>query len=139
MSAPHKATPEQWEDVEQFLTTLPYPSTASCLLELRDRIAALEAGATCPHIISSDEGTSYCRLAEQGNRQAIVDSSPAPAGGLVERVNKALGAASGLPSGNWTHCADAAILAVAEWLDNGAPMACPLTARWLREEVQRND
>ena len=29
------------------------------------RVEALEAGATCPHIVSSDEGTSYCRLAEQ--------------------------------------------------------------------------
>ena len=23
------------------------------------------SGATCPHIVSSDEGTSYCRLAEK--------------------------------------------------------------------------
>ena len=29
------------------------------------RIERLEADATCPHIVSSDEGTSYCALAEQ--------------------------------------------------------------------------
>jgi hypothetical protein len=29
------------------------------------RIERLEAGATCPHIVSSDEGTSYCDLALQ--------------------------------------------------------------------------
>ncbi len=29
------------------------------------RIEALETATTCPHIVSSDEGTSYCRLAEQ--------------------------------------------------------------------------
>jgi len=42
-----------------------------CILELRARVEALEAGATCPHIRSSDEGTSYCALAEQ--------TAPAPA------------------------------------------------------------
>jgi len=29
------------------------------------RIERLETGATCPHIVSSDEGTSYCDLARQ--------------------------------------------------------------------------
>ena len=29
------------------------------------RIERLETGATCPHIVSSDEGTSYCDLALQ--------------------------------------------------------------------------
>ena len=29
------------------------------------RIERLETGATCPHIVSTDEGTSYCDLAEQ--------------------------------------------------------------------------
>ena len=33
--------------------------------ELRARVAALETGATCPHIISSHGGTSYCDLALQ--------------------------------------------------------------------------
>ena len=33
--------------------------------ELRVRVEALEAGATCPHIVSTDEGTSYCDLAQQ--------------------------------------------------------------------------
>jgi len=41
---------------------------------------------SCPHIRSSDEGTSYCALAQQGNSSASLTGSPAPAGGLVERV-----------------------------------------------------
>ena len=38
------------------------------------RIEALEAGATCPHIVTSDEGTSYCGLAEQ----QAAPAAPAP-------------------------------------------------------------
>ena len=32
------------------------------------RIMRLEADATCPHIVSSDEGTSYCDLARATSR-----------------------------------------------------------------------
>ena len=81
MSTPHRATPEQWNDLGAFAS-----DTRACVLELRSRIEALEAGATCPHIVSSDEGTSYCRLAEQ-NASAVKESlTHAPAGSLVERV-----------------------------------------------------
>jgi len=115
MTTPHKATPEQWEDVEQFLTTLPYPSTASCLLELRDRIAALEAAANS----KSTPNPSQIR------------SSPAPAGGLVERVADAMDGGT-----------EAVILAVAEWLNKEAESHLGGGVYWsrrLREEVQRND
>jgi len=60
MSTPHRATPDQWNDLGAFAS-----DTRACVLELRARIEALEDGATCPHIVSSDEGTSYCRLAQQ--------------------------------------------------------------------------
>ena len=87
MSTPYRATPEQWESLENDDSTFAYEA---CILELRDRLAAaeqriceLEAGATCPHVRSSDEGTSYCALAEQ---QAAPPPEPAPAGSLVERV-----------------------------------------------------
>lgn len=55
-----KATPKQWGEAGSFAS-----DTRACLLELRTRVEALEAGATCPHVVTSDEGTSYCRLAEQ--------------------------------------------------------------------------
>jgi hypothetical protein len=233
MTTPHKATPEQWKSTEKWgaLSAESASSLDSCLLELRDRIALLEAtqhahadasrmsdaereqfyaelarpariealktaasappdhvadaskmvatdeelyklwdrgalhslnlrlravynlgrqhGATqttCPHIISSDEGTSYCGLAEHGSCQGILDSSPAPAGGLVERVACAVC--------NVT-CTDAqaraAILAVAEWLVEQSPEHGPVDkllgqistpfavmADMLRDEVQRN-
>jgi hypothetical protein len=44
-------------------------------------------GAACPYIRSSDEGTSYCALAEQPAPAAPAPepAPPAPAGGLVEQ------------------------------------------------------
>jgi hypothetical protein len=58
----------------------------------------------------------------------------ASVGGLVERVAQSLSAASGLPSGNWDHCADAAIREVAEWLDRWGQHGCSLL---LRQEADR--
>jgi hypothetical protein len=45
-------------------------------------------GAACPYIRSSDEGTSYCALAEQPAPAAPAPepAPPAPAGGLVEEI-----------------------------------------------------
>ncbi len=103
--------------------------------------------ATCPHIVTSDEGTSYCRLAEQAvNSSAGLTGSPAPAGGLVMAVHNAIATAMG----HGPTEARAAILAVAAWLGSqiqalsyepnpeqeGAGL---VAARWLREEVQRHD
>ena len=78
------------------------------------RIERLEAGATCPHIISSHGGTSYCDLALQtAAAQPASAAAPAPAGGLVERVTEAVN--------KTTICerdgiARAAIREVAAWL-----------------------
>ena len=52
MTDQHRALHDQWAMLKR-------------IDGLRARIEALEAGATCPHIVSSDEGTSYCRLAQQ--------------------------------------------------------------------------
>jgi len=35
----YRATPEQWESIERYADSIVY----SCIIELRDRIAALEA------------------------------------------------------------------------------------------------
>jgi len=76
------------------------------------RIERLEAGATCPHIISSHGGTSYCDLALQtAAAQPASAAAPAPAGGLVERVAGAIGQELS-PSAE----ARAAIREVAAWL-----------------------
>jgi hypothetical protein len=91
MTKQHKATPEQWSNHEKAAGIDGY---SSCILELRARVESLEAcdkedancwsavrasmhalrarveasetGANCPYVRSSDEGTSYCALAESG-------------------------------------------------------------------------
>jgi hypothetical protein len=89
MTNQHRATPELWATAERWGQNS--MDMANCILELRARVEALEAGATCPHIATSDEGTSYCRLAKQTqdklDRLIELDrAKPAPAGSLVERV-----------------------------------------------------
>ena len=97
-----KATPKQWDEAGSFAS-----DTRACLLELRTRVEALEAGATCPHVVTSDEGTSYCRLAEQ--RPAT-----SPTSSLVERVVMVIG--RDREPARWNE-ARAAIREVATWLD----------------------
>jgi hypothetical protein len=63
----YRATADDWLNAE---TMAAHDSgngyyALRCILELRARVEALEAFASCPHIRSSDEGTSYCALAEQ--------------------------------------------------------------------------
>ena len=114
MNKDYKATPEQWRRVDQWANQ--DGSSDTCILELRARVEALEAGTTCPHIVSSDEGTSYCRLAEQG---ATVKESltvpPDPAGSLVGRVARLL-AKKNDPYEMWYIDARAEIRGVATWL-----------------------
>jgi hypothetical protein len=94
-------------------------------------------GATCPHIVSSDEGTSYCRLAEQSqdklDRLIEMDrAKPAPAGSLVERLEAA--------GYGRTH-ARAAIREVAAWFrrgDAGAGSAWTVAADVLDAVLQQD-
>jgi hypothetical protein len=63
---PQHATPADWAWLEGDSTVDRCDAAWSRgLIELRARVEALEAGATCPHVRTSDEGTSYCALAEQ--------------------------------------------------------------------------
>jgi hypothetical protein len=130
-------------------------STADCIIDLRrsvqllvdalgnaaERLKALEANATCPHIVTSDEGTSYCSLAEQ-----TANSKPTPnsrqirsssADGLMQAVSAAICtiADCGDTPANWAPEARAAILAVAGWLGHRKPGALQWAAL-LREEVE---
>jgi len=116
----HRATPEQWETLEHYVIAIPNPSIASCILELRGRVEALEAGQTCPHIVTSDEGTSYCALAEQTHSKSTPNNrqirSSAPADSLVERVADAIveqATSAGIVD---DRPARAAIREVASWL-----------------------
>jgi hypothetical protein len=132
MTKPHRSTPEHWATVERYAQQV--SSTDDCLLELRARVEALEAGATCPHVVTSGEGTSYCRLAEQ---PVAEEPSAPPASSLVERVADAIcvTADCGDTSLNWRPEARAAIREVAAWLEGRNVGAGRATARWLLEEL----
>ena len=116
----HRATPGQWAWVEGAATAPGF----SCLLELRDRLAAAERR------IQELEGNSRPTPNDRQIR------SSAPAGGLVEQVAEALTAD---PFATNADDARAAILAVAEWLgevqwNTRVVDLLPM----LREEVERN-
>jgi hypothetical protein len=111
---PHKAAPELWTAAERFGQNS--MDMANCLLELRDRIEALE---------------------EAANSSAALTGSPAPAGGLMQSVGAAICSIAdcGDTPSNWAPEARAAIHAVAAWFD---AIGYGATASILRQEVERH-
>ena len=114
------------------------------------RIERLEADATCPHIVSSDEGTSYCDLAQQTqdklDRLIAQDRDDAPtrAGSLVERVAGAIHPDRCADPNLYLHEARAAIREVAAYMQENyadtdwvttAAVACVIAD--LKEESDR--
>lgn len=113
----------------------------------RDRIAALEAQRETEKacILDIYEKLDRLKTQHESNWARIVkleeaanhfpDATkmvPAPAGGLVERVAKAIEAQCAPAVERQIPESRAAILAVAEWLDTRGQHGCSL---WLREEV----
>ena len=104
------------------------------------RIERLETGATCPHIVSSDEGTSYCDLAlqTQDKLDRLIaqdrDDAPARAGGLVERVHSCI---IGEPECGHMQ-ARAAIREVAAWMTSNPDVYFPPALVFaLEQEAER--
>jgi hypothetical protein len=126
----HKATPEQWAEMEQWAGGY---STSACLIELRDRIAAMETQRETEKACIQEIYDKLDRLKVQheSNWSRIVELEEAAAAdhfpdakkmvpalapaGLVERVAQAI-ADDDAPVDLWLTDARAAILAVAEWL-----------------------
>ena len=128
-----KATPKQWAKLIGYNETYGDEFCAA-VLELRARVEALEAkAATCPHIVTSDEGTSYCALAEQASKPT--SNSGLTSGSLVERVSCAIDGR--INPDQWLHqdAARAAIREVAAWMRENE---CGYNAvRWLEQEAER--
>jgi hypothetical protein len=83
MTKQHRATPEQWARLDKWSTediSLRTVGAFSCLLELRDRVEALEA-AQQPH---QDKLDRLIALDADDGDPIVMPSSPA--GSLVERV-----------------------------------------------------
>jgi hypothetical protein len=123
----HTARPEAWEAMAQWAAARS-DNPADCILELRARVERLEQAqqpATCPHIVSSDEGTSYCGLAQQLAQQQPDVADPGTE--LVRRVQDAIDHAPDL------YEARAVILCIADWLHERTRYG----AEVLRREVGR--
>jgi hypothetical protein len=101
----HKATTRQWSGIERFVR---YGAYDSCIIELRDRVEALEAAAK----------------PAESNCQETLDSS------LVELVADAIYSNA---TGGVREEARAAILAVADWFDQ---QKLHIAATLLRQEAQ---
>jgi hypothetical protein len=140
----YKATPEQWKQIEEWSGE--HSITHACILELRARVAKLEAQANhspdatkMPPVATDEElantwhkttgGTFLARRViytlgiEHGQASSREVAKPAPvAGGLVARVAQRLVAVfeNGpytIEAGEWDESvARAAILEVATWL-----------------------
>jgi nitrate reductase assembly molybdenum cofactor insertion protein NarJ len=97
MSTPHKATPDQWHNLHQYLKLERIPDHISIMLELAARVEALEQA------------------------KSIIDKpAPAPASSLVERVADAIvtkATSAGIVD---DRPARAAIREVAAWLRDRA-------------------
>ena len=90
----HQAGPKQWAALREFVKDNYDEGYAACILELRARVEALEGNATCPHVVTSDEGTSHCRLAEANskptpNLSQIRSSEIVPPSELVQQWGNA--------------------------------------------------
>ena len=128
----HKATPEQWNYQDQ--AAFENDSTAACILELRDTLAALEqrVQALEPRPwIRPQTPTEIDEGMRKAFREAIADGvvhpvphgpapaadpAPAPAGSLVEAVAALVANGISCDRDEERIAADA-IAAVAEWLE----------------------
>jgi hypothetical protein len=123
-------------------------STHFCFDSIIKRLEALEKGATCPHVVTSDEGTSYCGLAEQvariGQSDVPVNTSVQASqptsndrqirSSLVEQVAAAI-ADDGCAVDVWHDISRAAIYEVAAWMreqQNGDLIAATMLEREAR-------
>ena len=122
----HRATPEQWEYQERWASD---DDDASCILELRARVEALERQAPMTEL----------RAASAEVRPTVKDSLT-DAGSLVERVAYAMGpqSQSAMDAGELPHgAARAAIREVAAWLREGGDYSADAWADMMEREVFR--
>jgi len=122
MTEQHKASPEQWAQIERYAATDLNDDYAACLLDIRARVEALEDAENyrqqdqdaerAAEPAPADAGDSEYTDAEWAEIQRwtkINDTTPAPAGSLVDRV------AGAISTGRHSD-ARAAIREVAAWL-----------------------
>jgi hypothetical protein len=143
MSTPHKATESQWGIVRRWIND---DAVASVLLEVADRVAALEAafasrgeqisGLHSQHNLVVDSITDLQGCVNQ--LEAAATPPPAPAGGLVEMVAEEIYDFTGDHVDD--NEASAVIRAVADWLQQRSSTIANGSqwAEMLRKETDRS-
>jgi len=153
MSTDYRATPEQWDSIEQCADGC---ESYSCILELRARIEALEAcykeDANCWSAVRASmhairariEALEAAQKPPQDKLDRLIaldadDGDPivmpsSPADSLIDRVSKAIYDAPNTHEG-WRTEARAAILEVAAWLSK-EPFGLSWATRLEREANQ---
>ena len=136
MSTPHAATPDQWANIEKFVSGYGYNS---CLLELRARVEALEREAAMNELRAASAEARPATFDEDENdrrfeqAKAIIDKlAPAPAGSLVEWVVPAIHHSVDLDLE-----ARAAIRAVAAWMRDRGGYPWAWVSQILEKEADR--
>jgi hypothetical protein len=114
MTDQHRATAEQWREAKE------HKYLFTCLLELRDRIEALEAAAK-PNHSEIPDSSPLSQVSEAANRiRAAAHMRPnypeKPDGSLVKRVAAAIHPNVCADPNLYLHEARAAIREVAAWL-----------------------
>jgi len=111
MTKQHQATPDEWAQQEDWANRSVF-SDSSCIIELRDRVEALEAAQQPPQ----DKLDRLIALDADDGNPIVMPSSPADL--LIDRVADVIGAADdeGLTNMTWSNHSRAAILEVAGWM-----------------------
>ncbi len=132
----HKATPEQWEVVGlcQEEGKIPW-ATATCLLELRARVEALEAQVSGLQSCHNTTADHLLDIMAMVRGTASAEAKPAPAGSLVERLRDAVYKQSGRDPTSGEMCA--AIREVAAWLREAGDEFPDGVALLLEQEANR--
>jgi hypothetical protein len=125
MNSQHRATTEQWAGQERWATPPNPDPYATCLLELRARVEALEAASS-----------------HRQHGEAAERAEPDPAASLVDRVASAIAKADdeGLTNMTWSYHSRAAIREVAAWLRSMYPQCQGCGTAWanlIEEEAPR--
>ena len=119
MSTPHRATAEEWSQIEKYAATDLNDDYAICLLNIRARVEALE-------------GAANYRQQDEDVERAL---EPTPTGSLVERVRTAI-----VEHGDGETYRDearAAIHEVAHWLRERGGYPDAWMAQMLEQEAER--
>jgi hypothetical protein len=151
MTNQHRATPDEWAQQEGWANRSLCPDTdSSCIIELRDRVEALEirqlAHVGISHLSKEERDQILQELAKPARVFAAKEVAPimvpSPAGSLVERVADAIAAQATSAGIVNDRPACAAILeaaaALIDWWDSHEDARTAWeAAKWLEQEANQ--